>query len=670
MNASSFYLPPSARPFTKAQQYGIPWTLKFKGNQEPNKQLAQAILKDMPANTTSEPKLLEAIKKNEKLPLPKGYQYTYGVIRNGKLETQSPELKTLIEPLLKAGLVVPNVQPVLLKIKAPTSQQTLSRFIEQVLKKDFAHESLDKKTGIVTNNVILSDLLEKLISGQTVQGLNQSISREVGQYLSGEKPGFQDLGELYRIQVPGNMELEKAFNQQNATRNKFIGLALAQKLYADSQEVEWHSIALSLGLGVLGEPTINAIFKDGGPVASAVRTGLMSGIDITGNILSVMGVVNENLKARNKKLSLETILGPKEKRQGVKSLFQMKGEAGPDLKQGIKAGVQGGLIGVLFNIPAGTILSMPNASLFSRSIIGGIGADGSAVAIPPVIKSSKEGFERSIEFLEQQGKIRVPKNIQSDPKKLKQYNERRALKELNGRIGMASSIKATHPLPLTGTGTVILAAEKLGIPREYVQTAYMALAPVMHNFLRLVYTGIEKYWTIPQRMKKLTALVNESQDKPFDQKQLETMDNAFLSKGDQWLSQGLCQMTSVATVGAVLLLAEVLAFAQALQKDKTDKAKSQVSSQPIVIPKLEPAPVLNTASSPQPLMDISLSCPAPVSLMPGFQPLMLPSASNYRPVWPAPMPPYWSINNFSGGWTVPPQMLGVPMRPIFPMPPN
>jgi hypothetical protein len=316
-----------------------------------------------------------------------------------------------------------------------------------------------------------------------------------------------------------------------------------------------------------------------------------------GNILSVMGVVNENLKARNKKLSIETVFGPKEQRKFFKNILNPKGDAGPDIKQGIKAGVLGGMIGVLFNIPAGTILSMPEASILSRSVIGGIGAAGSAVAIPPVMRSTKVSFEKSIRALETQGKIHIPKAIKEDPTRKRQYIEKMALKELNARIGMASSIKATHPIPLAGTGGLILAGEKLGIPREYVQTAYMALAPVMHNFLRLIYTGVEKYWTIPQRMKKLQKLVYETQDRPFNQSQLKKLDNTFLGKSDRILSQGLSNMGYVLTAGGILLGAEVLYFLQVLKNKKTVPVLANQPYNKIVIPAQYQPPIWTRATS-------------------------------------------------------------------------
>jgi hypothetical protein len=322
-------------------------------------------------------------------------------------------------------------------------------------------------------------------------------------------------------------------------RQKLLGLTLANKIYAENQQVEWHSIAVSLALGVAGEPTINHIFKEGGPVASTIRTGLMSGVDILGNIMSVAGIAKENLNERGETLSLKSIYGTNNGLKILKHPWQMNGEAGPIIQQGIKEGGIGGLFGILYNIPAGMILSMPTADIPSRSVIGGIGAAGSAVAIPNVIRSTKHSFERSIEALVKEGVIRLPDNIDPTSKEGKKLIEKMALKEMNARIGIASSIKATNPPVLAGTGSVILAAETLGIPRPYVQTAYMSLAPVMHNFLRLLYTGLEKYWVIPHRMQKIEKLVKEAGNKSFSEKQSKALDKAFLSSMDEKLAQGI-----------------------------------------------------------------------------------------------------------------------------------
>lgn len=543
-------------------------------------QIAQTIIQELPNGSVTETQLLQRIKAGQRLLLPEGYRYDYGIIRNGKLETSSRELQTLLAPLLrtwKLSVKPTSPQAVVLKVKNPKIAQAFDGFVERILKKDFSHEVKNSETGITTNNVVLTDFLEKLISGNMEQELPKAVVYKINHSLNGETASLSDLKELYHIEAPENPELTKKLNQNLITRQKLIGLELAQKLYAENQEVEWQSIALSLALGIAGEPSINAIFKDGGPIASVARTCLMSGVDIMGNILSVMGVVNENLKARDKRLSVETVFGPKDKRHIFKDLLNPKGEAGPDIKQGVKAGFLGGMIGILFNIPAGTVLSMPNASILSRSMIGGIGAAGSGVAIPPVIKSSKESFIASILALEAQHKIVLPK----DPIKKKQAAEKIALKELNARIGMASSIKATHPIPLAGTGGLILASEKFGIPREYVQTAYMALAPVMHNFLRLIYTGVEKYWTIPRRMKKLQQLVQETQDQPFNLVQKEKMDKIFLSKADSLLTQGLSDMAWVFTTGSILLTAEVLYFLQVLQGQKGSRTKTSPLTQPV-----------------------------------------------------------------------------------------
>jgi hypothetical protein len=303
-----------------------------------------------------------------------------------------------------------------------------------------------------------------------------------------------------------------------------------------------------------------------------------------------MGIVNENLKARDKKLSVETLFGPK----GQRTFYQLKGDAGPDIKQGVKTGVLGGMIGVLYNIPAGTILSMPQASLMERVIIGGTGGQGSAIAIPTTIMESKKSFIESIKTLAAAGKIIIPSHLSATEKE--KFIERMAYKELNLRIGMASSIKAANPVPLVGFGSVLLAGEKLGIPRPYLQTAYMALAPVMHNFLRLVFTGVEKFFVIPPRMRKLEKLVRQSQGKPFEDKQQKEMDKAFLSGHDSVLSKGLTSLTTTAAVGGIILAAEVLCFMGALRKPKSSQTPEV---QPAMSFVLQPNAMTGITTGPQ-----------------------------------------------------------------------
>ncbi len=612
--------PPQTRLAESGLQFGSRAT---DLNTQQQRQLAREISATLKLPEASQADLLARIQQGRKLQLPKGYGLEYGFIHpDGRIESPYPKLKSMLQPAMqqakKQGLLPQSAQPVLLPVETPQTTALLQTMIDGVLKKEFAQPYRNPKTGIVTNNVILTDLIEKLISGYADTDLPQPTIANINRRLNGQTPEFEGLRQLYRIRVPGNPDLTRTLNRSPRTRQQLLGLDLAQKIYADSQDVEWHSIALSLGLGVVGEPTINHFFKEGGTVATAIRTGLMSAIDITGNVLSVMGVVNENLKARDKTLSFETIYGPKNQRNLLKTLFNPQGEAGPDIKHGVKAGLLGGLFGVWFNVPAGGILSMPGADVASRAVIGGIGAAGSAAAIPFAIREAKENFKASIRMLIEKGQIQPPESVRKHPAKLEKYIEKMALKELNARIGMASSIKATHPVPLVGTGAVILAGEKLGIPREYVQTAYMALAPVMHNFLRLVYTGVEKFWTIPNRMRKLEKLVCDSQNeaqRKFNRQQLQQMDKAFLSGQDEWLGKLVGNFSAVITTSAILLAAEVLYFTKAMQTEKSQKQAAQPMSRPVQHSPAGSALAFKIPPYPQPAF------PAPYSRTYGYLPM-------------------------------------------------
>jgi len=550
-------------------------------------QLTEEILSQLPAKHPGIDKhsLLNCIHKGQPLTLPKGYSVQYGFLHpNGKVESPYPDLKLLAETTLKAqNLKTRHTEPLMLVVHTPQTASVLETYINGNkknakepgdLKKALSNEDVDPKSGVKSRNVILSDLIEKLVSGNAT---DKTIPKSIYRALNGQDPKHRELTSLYHIQVPGNEHLTEQLNRPEfiwGTRQKLLGLAIAQKVYAENQQAEWHSIAISLALGVAGEPTINHFFKDGGPVASTVRSAMMSGVDILGNILSVAGVAKENLNERGETLSLKSLYGHKTPAEILKNPWGMDGEAGPIVKEGIKEGGIGGLFGILYNIPAGSILSMPSADIASRSIISGIGAAGSAVAIPGVIKSTRQSFERSITVLAEEGKINLPNHIDPKSKAGKKLIETMALREMNARIGIASSIKATNPPVLAGTGAVILAAEKLGIPRPYVQTAYMALAPVMHNFLRLVYTGIEKFWVIPHRMKTMQKLVYESGQKPLNKKQNEKLDKAFLSGMDEKLAQGVSTTFSSLTTAAVLLTAEVIYFYKALQKSRLQAPKN------------------------------------------------------------------------------------------------
>jgi len=286
----------------------------------------------------------------------------------------------------------------------------------------------------------------------------------------------------------------------------------------------------------------------------------------------------------------------------------------------------------------GMLLSQPNGDILSRAVVGGLSSTGSAVAIPKVIKDSQKAFTENIKTLIADGKILMPNpDDKNDAAKVQTFAEKMARKEMNTRIGYATSIKATHPVPLVGLGAIILGAEKLGIPRQYVQTAYMSLAPVMHNFIRLLYTGLEKYYTIPHRMKKLEKIVLEGDQKSDEQKQ-KALDKAMLD--GTWMTKLLTNTTGVIFAGVTLLAAELLVFNQAYRRNKTDlesnsSKKPQTPSinfqlQPQIV-QAQPNPLSNGPNfllAPRPLINYGWP---PANAQTWLPPQPLPWTNNYPP---------------------------------------
>ncbi len=557
----------------------------------------------------------QAIQSGQKLPLPPEVSLQYAVITpNGEVTSPYPLLKSILTPMAHQLASHGQAVPVFMQGITPRARKNLEKVIHSTLGSDsegFAHH-YKTPDGVQNRNVVLSDFVTKLISGQT-QALPQKVRTVILPQL------LDSTEDLYRLVVPGNPALTDSLNRQpeaQTARNKLLGLALAKKLYSEDMQLEVASVILSLVVGVLGEPTINAVFKDGGPVAAAVRTVLMSAIDIFGNILSVMGIVSEDLQARGKKLSLGSVFG-KEALGEILKNPGLNGEAGPDIKRGILSGLKGGAVGVLFNIPAGGVLSKHDASVTARSILGGIGGAGSAVAIPIVVRESKKSFEASIKALIERGMISVPDNIRHNRKKLDQYVETIANRELMSRIGISSSVKATHVVPLIGTGSALLAAEKLGIPREYVQTAYMAVAPVMHNFLRLVFTGTEAFWTVPNRMKRLEAMVYQQPGKALTDKQAQAVEQAFLPPSSNGLVNWLTSPIKVGGIIATLLAAESLYFLKILKGEKPKTALIQDTRERKPQPESKSGTPERLASTPNLQRQVVSKVVAPSSYRPG-----------------------------------------------------
>jgi hypothetical protein len=595
MNISLPPAVPAKRPISNPSYKPVS-TPRFAGNSAPEN-LIELAKKKFPSGVTSPSALEHAIKNGLPIPLRNGGQVLYGSIHKNaqgqyEVKTSFEKARKLINPGLNSisHLSTSEAFFFIEESKSPETHQALQRIVSELIPTHLQGSPATKphkdQLQPESGQIIYSDLIEKLISGQSsllAKGLKTDLddalkgkSIEITSQSGSPKTlNFSDMSGFYKIITPNNPDLQKKLNDKSTPfRSQLLGLELARKIYSEGQEVEWKSVALSLGLGAVGEPTIHALFKDGGTAATVARSGLMSGIDIMGNILSVMGMVKE----KHKSLSMETIFGPK----GQRSYLNPAGKAGPDIKDGAKHGFLYGLgIGVPFNIPAGGILSLPNAGVLPRSVIGGLSGIGSAVAIPPAVKKDLNVFIANIKQLEAAGKLKKPPEENLD-----KWARKLALKEMNTRLGYASSIKATHPLPLVGTGAAILGAEKLGIPREYVQTAFMCLAPVMNNFLRLVFTGTEKFHTIPQRMKKLESLMMESNAKgATPEKTQKEMDKALSGSGlfSSWYTEKLANTALIACMGAVLLTAEVLYYLQTKKKSEQgeiDKEAIKTHPQP------------------------------------------------------------------------------------------
>lgn len=565
-------------------------TPRFAGNTD-QENLINLAKKKFPSGTTNPSALEHAIKNGLPIPLRNGGQVLYGSIHKNaqghyEVKTSFEKARKLINPGLGSISHLSASEEFFFveESKSPETHQALQRIVSELIPTHLqgspATNTHKDKHQPESGQIIYSDLIEKLISGQS-RLLAKGLKTDLDDALQG-KPvevtpqsgkskilNFSEMSGFYKIITPSNPDLQKKLNEKSTPfRSQLLGLELARKIYSEGQEVEWKSVALSLGLGAVGEPTIHAMFKDGGTAATVARSGLMSGIDILGNVLSVMGMVKE----KHKSLSMDTIFGQK----GQRSYLNPAGKAGPDIKDGAKHGFLYGLgIGVPFNIPAGGVLSLPNAGVLPRSVIGGLSDIGSAVAIPPAVKKDLNVFVENIKQLEKAGKL-----IKPPGEDLEKWARKLALKEMNTRLGYASSIKATHPLPLVGTGAAILGAEKLGIPREYVQTAFMCLAPVMNNFLRLVFTGTEKFHTIPQRMKKLESLVMESDAKGATLAETQKeMDKALSGSGvfGSWYTEKLANTALIACMGVVLLTAEVLYYLQTKKKSEQAEANKAAS---------------------------------------------------------------------------------------------
>jgi hypothetical protein len=499
--------------------------------------------------------LTQVVEKLE--PLQNSHTVKYAVIDSkGQVSSPYPQAKALLKPFFSEGQHHPK-KPLLVLLNA--NGKGVEERLEQLKKPDGKGLTIathDPGKGIeIDRSFMLADTVANLIEGRP-----ESVSKPVQNLLpefftTGKSPDKTKLAQFYKVSVPGHPDISNAINAHAETqkvKRQLLGLELLKKVYAEG-ELEVASVLVSAGAGAIGEPLIGKLFPGGGATASNMRTGLMSFLDIMGNVLSTFGMAKDKLAEQGKSFSLSD-----------KTAQHL-------LKSGLVGGGAGGvLLGVPMNYPAGVILSDPHASVAARATIGGLSAAGSAVAIPKEVAETKAHYQAAIEQLIKQGKIQYPGHVKSESGQ-KAFVSRLANQEMNLRLNTAASIKATSPLPLVGTGFVTLMGEKLGIPRHVVQTAFMATAPVMHNVLRLGFAVNEKYRVIPKRIKTLEALVYDAdQKKMSSEERREKIGTAFLPNKANRLTNAIGNK-AIAYGAALGMLGVEIAYLRS-EKQRTSKA--------------------------------------------------------------------------------------------------
>jgi hypothetical protein len=406
--------------------------------------------------------------------------------RNGKIEVKSPDstMKAALEtvlgnPAIASQLKVSLQQGIALQIKCGDPEQ-LKQFMESTL--EGLIEPIKKQIDAQhpeTVSFALWPVLEQMLNGQSVHHDLQPIEQ-----------GIETLN-LYGV-ASGDSAVASVLNKALApTFKKLNVLQVTQANFVRTDLLKEAGVAATIGTlsGFFGEGAVEKYFH--GEKSTLARTGLLALINLTDNIMGSYASVSEALHKRGGKLS---------------SLFkENKDILG---RTAFSAGL-GTASGFAFTPPQAFMLSKNSVHPLDIATAG-VTSLGSALSVPMVVQQNLPDVTKTLHRMKDLGWLNT--KTQHDIAAL-------AKQEYFASIGNTAAVKAFTLAPFVSGA--IKAAQFLGVPRKYVNQAYVSISPAMENLGTVAFLFLDRA-RISSKLKAFeTAIVTQedAHGKPIDVQQ-------------------------------------------------------------------------------------------------------------------------------------------------------
>jgi len=419
------------------------------------------------------------------------------------------------------GILPKGGLPVILREDDPIGHLAVGQYIEDVLLPTFQiDESMTLANGKEQSvmDVVTWPFLEDVMADHPLPESVQDAAQKLD-----ELP-------VYQISSPLNPEAETVLRGKYQRLHKMLAaLETAKVRYEEGLELQEAVIAMLIGgsIGFAGETAVEHYLHDGGMGPWAARTGILGTIDVIDNYLGSQGQLKSSLKANG--LSMADIYD--EKRSIWSKIFmpwKLDGKGGKFGKQAAGNALKGAGVGLAFSALSAGVLSSPDASSLARTGAAGLGATGTATAIPFNVRGTLPNIYLATLKLIKDGKIPVPDNV-TTKEDMQAFALLVAKQELGSRLAYSATNKAFTLTPFAAAS--IIGLEFFGVPREVTQKMFMTIAPAMENCIRSVLTLKKKVLTVPARMAIAEDLIMVSPDDSFNAEENKKLGYTF---ADGW----------------------------------------------------------------------------------------------------------------------------------------
>lgn len=437
---------------------------------------------------------------------------------------------------------------VVISVRDARSHEAAKKFLEtQVIPYFQLNDEVEQEDGkkLHVHQTVAWPFFQQLLQGDASQipEKNRDLVAQVAQL------------PLYRIHTPGNPLLETGLNESFAPlKTRLAAVELARLQYFDRVDLKEVVTSLIKGalVGGVGEAVIHHTMPHGGTVAGFLRSGLLILVDLIDNVYGEMGVLTSDMEANGLKLNNENVFGETSWLKILRSGFKMKGPGGIFAQRAVAAALKGAMTGSVLSFPAGMTMSDEKSPTWERALVASQATVGTAMGIPFNVRATFPQVTETVRHLIKEGKMKVPDDIaQAGKPAIEKYIRTVAEQDMMSRLGFSASMKAFSMVPGSG---LILALEKIGVPRELCQTVFMTLSPAMENILRLMLTMFRLKFQGARDMARAENILINNADKPLGKQDADAIANLFADPWSKGISRFLCHAWVGAAVVGLLLV--------------------------------------------------------------------------------------------------------------------